>query len=106
MSAEVQLRGEGGVVWTFSLPLSETYADQVRKGRLQAADPESAELLAASGIWASPETASEGGEPEDVAMPPKSGKGSGKDAWAAYAASRGIGTEGMTKAKIIAAVGG
>jgi hypothetical protein len=47
---DVRLIGEGGVQWTFSLPLKEPYADQVKARKLSPADAESeaalAELLA------------------------------------------------------------
>lgn len=42
---KVNLKGEGGVVWEFELPLSETYADQVKNRKLEPADDESAALL-------------------------------------------------------------
>lgn len=43
---EVRLVGEGGVEWTFDLPLSETFSDQVAKGLLKPADDESAAAVA------------------------------------------------------------
>jgi hypothetical protein len=46
---EVRLVGEGGVEWTFTLPLAETYADQVAKGQLRPADEKSAAALAPLG---------------------------------------------------------
>lgn len=43
---EVRLIGEGSVEWTFELPLTEVFADQVRKGSLRPADDESAAAVA------------------------------------------------------------
>lgn len=103
MAASVTLRGEGGVLWDFELPLSEVYADQVRRGRLTAADEDSEKALAKSGVseaaTASPDA---GGEAEE---PPMAGSGSGRNAWAAYAEAIGLAvTNGMTKAEIVEAV--
>lgn len=105
MATSVMLRGEGGSVWEFALPLSETYADQVRRGRLQAADSKSAEALAASGVFAEPGAEADASEPAAEGPPPMVGRGSGRDAWASYAKSIGIDVpEGMKKADIVAAV--
>lgn len=41
----VTVRGEGGVEWTLSLPLSEPLQEQVVKGALQPVDEESTALL-------------------------------------------------------------
>jgi pyruvate/2-oxoglutarate dehydrogenase complex dihydrolipoamide acyltransferase (E2) component len=41
----VTLRGEGGVDWGFSLPLSEAIQEQIEKGALQPVDEESVALL-------------------------------------------------------------
>ena len=46
----VHLRGAGGVVWEFELPLEPVYVQQLKTGALLPADPESAAALAAAGI--------------------------------------------------------
>ncbi len=53
----VQLRGMGGALWTFDLPLDTHMLRQVRKGELRPADGESAKRLAAAGITSSPAAA-------------------------------------------------
>lgn len=104
MPASVTLRGEGGVLWEFDLPLSEVYADQVKHGRLTAADDEAARLLAKSGVFADTESAAPA-EGDAGGPPPMAGSGSGRNAWAAYAEQLGIDvTDEMTKAEIVAAV--
>lgn len=59
----VNLKGEGGVTWTFDLPLTEVYADQVKNRKLEPADEESAEelqdLLAGESDSEEPSVASE-----------------------------------------------
>lgn len=97
----VRLLGGGGVVWEFDLPLAETYADQVRNGHLTAADEESEKLLAAS------EDLGDENQSQGPTAPPLSGKGSGRAAWASYAAELGVAvTDDMKKPDIVAAVKG
>lgn len=104
MGASVNLVGQGSVVWTFDLPLAESFADQVRRGRLRAADEESAQLLAESGVFADPEPEAASTADAD-GPPPMVGAGSGRNAWAAYAEQLGIDvTAGMKKAEIVEAV--
>lgn len=107
---EVRLRGDGGTVTTFSLPLSEIFADQVAKGALVPDDDESAALLAdvsapvkdALGDDDNPPGAE---EPPANGEPPRGGPGSGRDEWAAYAATLDVEvTEDMARDDIIAAV--
>lgn len=110
----VELRGEGGASWRFRLPLKPAYKDQVLKGKLMAADAESAKTLAGSGVFnveaqASGEAVGEGSTEEaataPTGMPPKVGKGSGRDAWNAYAESIGIdASELSSRAEVIKAV--
>ena len=88
----VELVGEGGVRWTFSLPLSEVYADQLAKGMLSPVDMDPADLEV------------EAEEAPSIEAPPKVGPGSGRDEWAKYADSLGIDTSGMGRAEIIAAI--
>lgn len=42
---QVKLAGEGGVEWEFDLPLSETFLEQVRSGKLSPVDDASAKKL-------------------------------------------------------------
>jgi hypothetical protein len=44
----VRLRGDGGCVWEFELPLSEAFQAQVDKGQLVPDDVESAKALGAN----------------------------------------------------------
>jgi hypothetical protein len=46
MGDTVQLKGAGGCVWEFELPLPEVYAQQLESGTLQPADDKSTRLLA------------------------------------------------------------
>lgn len=45
MSATVKLRGEGGVVWDFDLPLNEVFENQVKTRKLVPADDDSFDLV-------------------------------------------------------------
>lgn len=68
----VTLLGEGGVQWTFALPLTETMLDQVDSGLLQPADEESAALLDAE-LGGGP-VDDEDGEPDTVEVSDAAGK--------------------------------
>lgn len=103
----VTLRGAGGCLIVFDLPLKENYADQVRKRELVPADEESADRLAAltsggetpAGQPSEPEPdsvpdgsdanqsdpASDSGESGDENEPPREGDGANIDAWRSYA---------------------
>lgn len=65
-------RGEGGVVWTLDLPLSETMAEQVAKGQLKPLDAPAVEAVAGP------------------VEPPRHGKGSSTEAWRDYAELIGL----------------
>lgn len=105
MVGTVNLKGEGGVVWTLDLPLSPNLAKQLEKGQLKPADDDARRL------FASQEDATE-------AMDPDGGTGDGpsggeddrpaanakKATWVSYAQARGIDTEGLTKNQLVDAV--
>lgn len=71
MTTEVRLVGEGGAVWTFELPLSEVFADQVKSHKLRPADEDS--TAAVADLLADPEAAAaDGGSetPQGAGEPP------------------------------------
>lgn len=84
----VNVKGTGGAELTLTLPLPEAYAEQVKKGHLVPTDEESEELLAQYADGLPEEEAEDEVDPD--ALPPRSGKGSGKQAWLDYAAAHGI----------------
>jgi hypothetical protein len=84
----VNVRGTGGAEFTLDLPLSEVMAEQVYKGQLTAVDEESEELLAP--YTEDPDATAKEPEADPDALPPRTGKGSGKKAWLAYAEAQGF----------------
>lgn len=88
MTGTVQLRGEGGVIHTFDLPLAAPYAQQVKLGKLLPAGPTDEALLQVIGTEPEPEPEPEP-EAETVEEPNRAGAGSGRDRWVAFAQAHG-----------------
>ena len=105
----VTLIGSGGSEFTFDLPLRHPFDEQVAKGQLQPKGSKDREKLTASGVIepaveAESQTAGESSASTE-GPPPKSGKGSGRGAWADYASSIGVAvSDDDKKADIIANV--
>ena len=100
----VTLRGEGGVEWTLSLPLSEAIEDQVRKGTLAPVDEESRSLLEEH-LFADAEDG-DGGEEwvEEISVSPAAAK-LAEDHGIDLEQVEGTGKEGsITKADVQAAI--
>ena len=109
MGGTVRLRGEGGAVWAFDLPLGKELQKKVDKGQLQPADDDARQLLAPFEVVEEPKD-SDGGTDDGPGTgnvgedPSRPAETAAKPEWVAYARSRGIDTDGLTKPKLVEAV--